>query len=195
MAAEGLFVRCIAPCFDPLPSSAVARFNPGASGSRGDPFQRASTFFSCGFCLRRPSVADEAPSGTVSSRLLFDCHRWRYDTQFCETAKQDGFGRGFGPETGPRESVSDDHSMALDLPAERGAGKLDSWLEKSIDTSFHSQFSGFFSILLRVEGRLPLGVRPLTFRRTASPRRSSPAGKPGLSPRRPSPARKPWTTP
>ena len=29
----------------------------------------------------------------------FDCHRWRYDTQFCETAKQDGFGGVFGPET------------------------------------------------------------------------------------------------
>ena len=42
----------------------------------------------------------------ASNRLLFDCHRWRYDTQFCETAKQDGFGRGFGPETGPLESVS-----------------------------------------------------------------------------------------
>ena len=42
----------------------------------------------------------------ASNRLLFDCHRWPYDTQFCETAKQDGFGRGFGPETGPLENVS-----------------------------------------------------------------------------------------
>ena len=52
---------------------------------------------------------------------------------------------------------ADDHSMALEPPGERGAGKLDSWLEKSIDTSFHSQFSGSFSTLLGVEGRLPLG--------------------------------------
>ena len=42
----------------------------------------------------------------ASNCLLFDCHRWRYDTQFCETTKQDGFGGVSGPETGPLESVS-----------------------------------------------------------------------------------------
>ena len=37
----------------------------------------------------------------ASNRLLFDCHRWRYDTQFCETAKQDGFGGVLAPKPGP----------------------------------------------------------------------------------------------
>ena len=42
-----------------------------------------------------------ARSKAASSRILFDCHRRRYDTQFRETAKQDGFGRGSAQKPGP----------------------------------------------------------------------------------------------
>ena len=56
----------------------------------------------CAAPCKRPILGRSSSQVQVASRrLLFNCHRWRYDTQFCETAKQDGFGRGFGPETGP----------------------------------------------------------------------------------------------
>ena len=57
----------------------------------------------CAAPCKRPILGRSSSQVQAASRrLLFDFHRWRYDTQFCETtAKQDGFGRGFGPETGP----------------------------------------------------------------------------------------------
>ena len=57
----------------------------------------------CAAPCKRPILGRSSSQVQAASRcLLFDCHRWRYDPQFCETtAKQDGFGRGFGPETGP----------------------------------------------------------------------------------------------
>ena len=71
------------------------------------------------------------------NRLLFDCHRWGYDTQLCETAKQDDFGWGFGPETDPRESVSS-NAPFLRRPGDRHApcATTTSWMTAATSSRY-----------------------------------------------------------
>ena len=65
--------------------------------------------------------------------LIWNCLRWRHETRFCETAKQDGFGRGFGPETAPLESVSSKPRF-LRRPGDAAGAARDQWIERAKPT-------------------------------------------------------------